>query len=192
MERNSEGDISANLDLNRHPALTPFEKVLADTARRREANLKRENALAFKESSKLKVSGLFDYNTRLHVVFCVLRYLSSLLFDWTATTAVTYCKPVRARTNITRGETMVMMCFFAPAVATETPLELVARKVVGDTKSWGMPRQSMFHQSLPHSRPSLDMVSIRCKSRSETLHVSRALFSTNVTSIAAFYLRCSG
>lgn len=113
MVRNSEGDISANLDLNRHPALTPFEKVLADTARRREANSKRENALAFKESSKLKVkwTGMFDYNTRLHVVFCVLRYLSSLLFDWTATTAVTYCKPVRARTNITRGETMMMVWF---------------------------------------------------------------------------------
>jgi len=53
---NDEGDSCAILDRHLTRALTPFEKVLADTARRREANAKRDNVLALKESSKLKVN----------------------------------------------------------------------------------------------------------------------------------------
>lgn len=53
--RSEDDEPSANLDQKYTTALTPFEKVLADTARRREANAKRENAFPLKESSKLKV-----------------------------------------------------------------------------------------------------------------------------------------
>ena len=57
--RNDGGEAFSNPESNRRTALTPFEKVLADTARRREANAKRENALALKESSKLKVTEIY-------------------------------------------------------------------------------------------------------------------------------------